>query len=351
MAGLAAARRLALLGHAPIIVAPDVPVPSRGETLSPKALPFLEQLGWGALLNSNCALLGVDRFSVWGSAQLRRSPSFDGAGYHIDRAALESAMARSLVEIERHPETATSIEHLPDGVRLRLANGSQLTAPALIDCTGRAALTSGPASNRKRLDKLTAAWRVLSLPQDTETLAATLIEAVELGWWYVSPMPTNRLMVGLFTDSDLLPQSIARNGKQWAGLLASAPITSARIESLGLLDHLTEVPPSLAPAASVISQHILEGRILRAGDAASALDPLAANGLATALWSGLTAAEAALALIDGDSGPAKRYEQSYLEGIATQLAGQNALYQAELRFSESPFWQRRRSSGAVSRPS
>ena len=93
-------------------------------------------------------------------------------------------------------------------------------AAAAIDCTGRAALSSGAAAERRRLDRMVAAWRVLDLPDDAETAAATLVEAVELGWWYMSPIPGRRMMLGLFTDSDLLPSGVAQDGARWAGLAA-----------------------------------------------------------------------------------------------------------------------------------
>lgn len=341
MAGLAATRRLVQLGHEPILIAPNRPVPSRGETLSPKALPLLDRLGWRALLTPDCVLRGEDRFSVWGSPQLRRSPGLEASGYHIDRLVLEAEMARCISHVTRFTQSATRLDHLPAGARVHLSDGQTLQASVLIDCTGRAAISSGPSAHRKRIDSLTAAWRIVDLPPDTDTLAATLIEATDLGWWYVSPVPGDRLMVGLFSDSDLLPQGASKDGNAWAERLSAAPIAFARVESLGLLEAISSAPPLIAPAATVLSQNVLEGRILRAGDAAAALDPLGANGIATALWSGVTAGEAALALVEGNPLPAQRYEQSFLEGMASQLEGQRALYRAESRFPTCPFWRRR----------
>lgn len=337
MAGLAAARRLSLSGHDPLLIAPDHKIPNRGETLSPEALPILEKLDWSHLLDDKTALAGEDRFSVWGDPALRRSPSVEPPGHHIDRAALETEMAYTLSGVEHLFAKATGIEHRPDGVAIKLDDGQTIEAPALIDCTGRTAITSG---NRRRTGNLVCAWQVFDLPGDAETLAATLIEAVETGWWYASPMPGNRLMAGLFTDSDLLPPGLSRDGAIWTHLLAGTDVTCKRLESLGLLGNPVP-PPQIAPATTIVSENLLQARILRAGDAAAALDPLAANGLATALWSGMTAAHAAQALIAGDPSPARAYEYAFLEGIAGQLSGQHALYTAERRFPASPFWNRR----------
>lgn len=346
MAGLSAARRLALAGHAPLLVAPEQDVPNRGETLSRKADRFLAMLQWTPLLDAAAALAGAGRFSVWGNAALRRADDHEGHGHHIDRARLERRMADTLDAsgVRRRMAAATALEHVPAGARVVLAGGEVIEAAAVIDCTGRAALSSGEASGRRRLDRLVAAWRVLDLPDDTDTLAATLVEAVELGWWYVSPMPGRRMMVGLFTDSDLLPSGLSRDGRLFAGLVRAAPVAAARLESLGLDASLGDGPPQVAAAASVTVSQLVEGRILRAGDAAAALDPLGANGLASALWSGISAADAALALIEGDPLPARAYEQDFLQGIAHHLANQNALYAAERRFGDAPFWARRSAS-------
>lgn len=342
VAGMSAARRLAMAGHAPVLVAPFGEAPSRGETLSYKAGHFAGTLGWTGLLDADTALSGGGRFSIWGGPALRQAGD-ESHGFHIDRSRLEQRMAQSLDEggVERIALTANALEHLPSGVRVNLADGRVIEAPALIDCTGRAAISSGEAANRRRLDRLVAAWRVLDLPDDTEAMAATLVEAAELGWWYMASMPGRRMMLGLFTDSDLLPAGASRNGALWAGLAGNTRAIAARLESLGLDSVAGDAAPEIAPAASVTVSRIFEGRILRAGDSAAALDPLGANGLATALWSGINAADAALTLIAGDAAPARTYEQAFLEGIANHLANQKAMYGAEQRFADAPFWSRR----------
>ncbi len=341
VAGLAAARRLALLNFAPLLIAPQHPIASRGETLSAKALPFLEGLGWSGLLDEETSLEGQERFSVWGSPALRRNPLSESPGFHIDRSAFEQKMADALGHVDSIGQAAMRLEHMAHGIRLQLEDGRTIEASALVDCTGRAAFTSGASANRRRTDKLTAVWQMFDVPVDAEIMAATLIEAVEIGWWYVSPTPGRKLMAGLFTDSDLLPARLSRDAAAWRDLVLRTEVTRARLESFGLLEVAPMRPPEVAPAATITVSHLVEGRIIRAGDAAAALDPLAANGLTAALWSGIAAADAAIELGSGDTGPARAYERSFLEGIASQLAGQRALYRAERRFAQSPFWSRR----------
>ncbi|PZA11872.1 dehydrogenase [Rhodopseudomonas palustris] len=345
VAALAAARSVVLAGRRPLLLAPDREVSSRGETLSSAAAVSLERLQWSDLLDDDTALPSEGRFSVWGDATLRMAARGEGA-WHLDRASLERQMRSKLNSdpIESHPLIVTMLAHHCDGVVLELGDGRVVFADAAIDCSGRAALSSGAAAGRRRTDRLVAVWRVLDLPDDTEPAAATLIEAVALGWWYMAPLPGRRMMLGLFTDTDLLPPGAAQDGAKWTDLATSTIAIAPRLHSLGLDVTAALEPPQVAPAATVTASRLIEGRILRAGDAAAALDPLGANGLATALWSGIAAAEAALTLTNGECDRAEAYERDYLQGIAQHLVTQQAMYAAEPRFAAEPFWQRRRAN-------
>lgn len=347
LAALAAARTVVLAGRRPLLIAPDRDVISRGETLSPAAAPLLDRLDWADLLDAATVLPSHGRFSVWGDATLRRAAQGEG-GWHLDRASFERRMRARLHRdaIEFHPIIVTMLVHHCDGVVLELGDGRVVFADAAVDCSGRAALSSGATAGRRRTDRLVAVWRVLDLPDETEAAAATLVEAVALGWWYMAPLPGRRMMLGLFTDTDLLPPGAAQDGATWTGLAASTIAIASRLYSLGLEATAAREPPQVAPAATVTARRLIEGRILRAGDAAAALDPLGANGLATALWSGMAAAEAALTLTDGQSDRAEAYERDYLQGIAQHLVTQQAMYAAEPRFADAPFWQRRRTNAS-----
>jgi flavin-dependent dehydrogenase len=152
----------------------------------------------------------------------------------------------------------------------------------------------------------------------------------------------DKVLVGFFTDSDLLPSGFRKDAKLWPEMASQTVAVSARLASLGV-DLTTSVELQFASATTVTATKLVESRIVRAGDAASALDPLGANGLATALWSGIRAAESvARCIIDDDAAMMAQYEQNFLQGIASHLATQTALYASENRFPDAPFWQRRR---------
>jgi 2-polyprenyl-6-methoxyphenol hydroxylase-like FAD-dependent oxidoreductase len=343
MAGMASARALSQRGYRPLIVAPQGEVANRGETLSARAASSLESLGWLGLIDEETALPSEGRYSVWGGAALRRAPFSDeaGSGWHIDRRRLETRMAEALAAGggERVFGTVRQLSRSPDRIVAELADGSSVAAEFVVDCTGRASISSGAVAELRRLDRLVACFAIFALDDDVETVPATLVEAVAGGWWYMALLPARRMMVGLFTDSDLLPAGLRSDPGLWAGLASETRAISRRLSSLGL--DLAGAAVQIAPASTATALRLIEPRIVRAGDAASALDPLGANGLATALWSGIRAAESVAGWLAGDDGPALGYERQFLEGIASHLASQAALYASEHRFAEMPFWRRR----------
>ena len=351
LAGAACAAVLAAQGGRPRLVAPDGAVPARGETLSARAAASLDILGWHDLLSPSLALPGGDRFSVWGGPRLARSPPPPGehGGWHVDRPRLEAAVQARLAEcgVERVVATAASVRQSARGVTVELRDGAELEADFLADCTGRAALTS-EAGDRRRLDRLTACHAALPLADDVDAAASTLVEAVADGWWYSSPGPDRRLTVSFFSDADLLPAGISKHPDIWAGLVAATSATATRLDSLGL--SLAAAHPRLAAAATIVSASPVDRRIVRVGDAVAALDPLASNGLAAALWSGVTAARGLLRLAEGSEAEIRGYGNAVLHGVLNQLRAQAALYRGEPRFRSGAFWARRADGAAGEAP-
>ncbi|WP_445488282.1 NAD(P)/FAD-dependent oxidoreductase [Rhodopseudomonas sp. RCAM05734] len=344
MAGMACARTLLQRGLRPLLVAPEPDVASRGETLSFRASPYLERLGWLDLLDAETATQCQGRYSLWGSAALRRDTSHqdEQPGWHIDRRRLEARMADTLdtAGIARRRTEARQLSQGPSQVTIALADGASIDAAHVIDCTGRAAVTAGPDTPLRRLDRLVGCYCVLTLDDDVDAVAATLVEAVADGWWYMTVMPGGRSLLCYFTDSDLLPPGLRKDPALLRQLLSQTQAIAARLDSLGL-DPTASGALSFAPASTATQVRLIEHRIIRAGDAASALDPLGANGLATALWSGIQAAESAIGLLAGNDSQAKDYERRFLEGIASFLTTQRAMYASERRFSDASFWRRR----------
>jgi len=350
MAGMACARALSRGGYRPRLVAPGHDAANRGETLSFRASPYLQNLDWLDLLDAETAVACQGRFSVWGNSALRHD-SFhqEGtSGWHIDRERLEARMAASLEAdgVERLCGEARQLTRSSDRIIVDLADGASIEAEFVVDCSGRSSITSGPEAPLRRLDKLVACYRIYDLDHDVEAVPATLVEAVESGWWYMSMMPRARILLGFFTDSDLLPAGLRKDMNLWADMASQTRAVSVRLGSLGI-DAALAGQLQFAPASTTTMSGLVDHRIVRAGDAASALDPLGANGLATALWSGMQAAESIAGLLARDDTAFRHYEQQFLAGIASHLLMQRAMYASERRFVNAPFWRRRNCASDV----
>jgi 2-polyprenyl-6-methoxyphenol hydroxylase-like FAD-dependent oxidoreductase len=345
MAGMACSRMLMRRGCRPLVIAPKEDVANRGETLSFRSRPYLERLEWLGLLDAATASESQGRYSVWGGAALRRDVSHQKgmSGWHIDRRRLETRMSASLAAdgVDRVNGEVRRLSRSPDQVVLELADGSSIEAGFVVDCSGRASITSGPDSALRRLDKLIACYSIARLDDDVEVVPATLVEAVASGWWYMSLIPGRRILISFFTDSDLLPPGLRKSMDLWSDMASQTNVVSKRAASLGVDLATSTTQLHFAPASTVTASKLVERRIIRAGDAASALDPLGANGLASALWSGIQAAESIAGLLAQDGAAALRYERQFLEGIASHLATQQVMYASERRFSDALFWQRR----------
>lgn len=250
------------------------------------------------------------------------------------------AKALDADDVARHDNKACRLSRGPSHIVVDLADGSSIEAEFVIDCSGRAAVTSGGDTPMRRLDKLVACYGIFELEQDVEAMPATLVEAVAAGWWYMSVMPAHRILLCFFTDSDLLPAGLRQDMTQWADMVSHTRAISARVASLGI-DPAACPHLQFAPASTTTMSKLIDHRIVRAGDAASALDPLGANGLATALWSGIQAAETVAGALVRDNTASRHYERQFLEGIASHLIAQRAIYASEYRFPGAPFWQRR----------
>jgi hypothetical protein len=167
-----------------------------------------------------------------------------------------------------------------------------------------------------------------------------LIEAARDGWWYSAPQPDGGLVVAYMTDRDLISAS-GRAGlmDEWRSKLSEAPQTHARVSSRGptrtLNVHRAESGfswPDRGPGWRVI------------GDAAFARDPLAGNGIANAIRSGVEAAGDLLREFRIAQSPREKPRQatSTPQDHASQYLAQRARYYGmEPRWPESLFWMRR----------
>ena len=346
IAGAAACLRLARSGVTPLWIAPcsgsgDKP----GEHLAPAARPLLAGLGALDLLDRPVHRPANAMLSAWGSdriAERHAMVHLEGPATVLDRTAFErdlSGLAQAH-GVHRVEGIVAGAERR-DGVWRLETDGAEHRARIMLDASGRAAAFAGPRTQRFRADRLAALYAFVEqyAASEVEPTRATLVEAVPAGWWYAALLADGRLALNHYSDPDLLPDGVTRDTAVFRKLLDETRHVARWIREAGFL--LRE-PPRLASAGTTwIAPAAGEGWAA-IGDAAAAFDPLSSHGMTTALWTAITASQAAIAMLSGDAEPLGRYAAKVAAGVQEFLVSRTTIYGREARFRDSEFWQRRR---------
>jgi flavin-dependent dehydrogenase len=115
---------------------------------------------------------------------------------------------------------------------------------------------------------------------------------------------------------------------------------AARWLERGAAQAARQPAPALAPSA--ILSRVAGERWLAVGDAASAYDPLVAQGIVKALCDGEAAADAiAEFLASADEAPLLAYQDGVFARFTDYLRLRRHLYGLERRWPHAPFWRSR----------
>lgn len=317
-----------------------------GEILPPAARSLLRTLGILHLLDQELAMPSRGIASAWGSTTLEQNDYFlsaHGNGWHLDRSRFDAMLAEVCT-----PRGVRVLYDTPlrGAVRqngwweLETSRGLHM-ARFVIDATGRAAAFARMAGERIGFDdRLTSYSRIFA---NTDRCAVeTLIESVPQGWWYTAPLPQGRRMVTFMTDVDLGQELRLPEAEAWRALLQETTHTAAVIgRSHAISDCLVR------PASTARLSRIVGDGWLATGDAASAFDPLAAQGITKALRNGILAAYATGDLLRGVPGGADRYSAIVVSQFAGYRRAHRAHFARETRWSGALFWMRRQASSPL----
>lgn len=322
-----------------------------GECLAPTINALAQRLGLDDVLPASGALPSHGNRSAWGGdgAPVERDFLRErfGHGWHLARPAFNAALLKRVeaagvpvwrrarvVSLERGMgEWAIGVE-LPDGKRPIAAGG-------VIDASGRAAgVARRLGVRRRRFDALVAAVGVLEPAAAAPPLrdAATVIEAVETGWWYAALLPDGRLVATFFSDPDLLAETGAWRLAEWRRQLRASEVIGELVSRGGY--ETPERIQTVAAGSSLLTELAGDGWVA-AGDAAAAYDPLSSHGIGSALAGGRQAAAALASALQGDAAALPAYGERVRAGYARYLWLRHAYYAAERRWPDAPFWRRR----------
>ena len=298
-AGLTVARLLALRGRSVVVIDPEVEAAARLELLAPASLDTVAALGLMPLLDDPAIArpcLGIRR--RWDSVE----PEYEDflrhphrTGYVIDRVCFDQHLRAAAVAAGAEFLEARVSGAEPDGTAVRLAmnDGREETvafAGTIIDATGRAA-----AIARRRGARITVRDRMVA-----ELIEESCIESdVSTPAWL-----------------DVQRQ----DGSSWSYQIrgVGGHAQTWRIRRSGTAD-MQQAVRRVDASANMLSVAAGE-KWIAVGDAASAFDPVASQGLFNALSSGLTAAGA---LISAD-GLSDTNAQLYSDAVAVAFAWSEA---------------------------
>ncbi|MCO6452680.1 MAG: NAD(P)/FAD-dependent oxidoreductase [Caldilineales bacterium] len=325
-----------------------------GEHLSPESRLLLSNLGlWDAFVaDGHLACPGVR--SSWGTPGIyEREYIFSpyGDGWNLDRCSFDNSLARAVEDADAeilYNTRVTSLIRTREGWSIEIdAEGRKMTlfASFLVDATGRAsAISRKLGAKRIVYDRQQALIAWLSTQKANTDLDATLlIEAVEDGWWYATPLPNNRMVAAFMTDPPLHSSSPLPLGKLWTEKMVRTKHVQNRLGDYQLDDVIVR------PANSYRMDRVVGDGWLSVGDAAMAFDPLSSMGINKALRSALAAANVAVRYIGGDSSALASYSADLCWDFEDYLAKRSTFYQQENRWPDQPFWRNRQQPGPVKR--
>ncbi|MBV8520857.1 MAG: tryptophan 7-halogenase [Acetobacteraceae bacterium] len=348
-AGAAAALNLAPMRHVVLVERRANGLQRTGEALPPVARRLFADMGLLAEFLAEGHLPCHGNRSVWGTDKPIETDflrDLDGHGWHLDRTRFDDWLRRAAVKRGATPLMPARFDAIErEGARWRVRvvcdNGpAELSTPVVIDCGGRRAPAARRlgAQRQNAGERLVCAWALGTERSGNRGAGFTVVEAVEDGWWYTAPVPGRRRVLALFTDADLIGKRLAGDG---AALVRCAMATC----QIGpLMDDaafrarqggLTAAHHTFLDACSGLGW-------IAAGDASISFDPISSQGLLHALFSGLSAAEAAERYLTGAPDALDLY-QRVIHGVKYVYASRVAAYYAtETRWAAAPFWQRRR---------
>lgn len=346
VAGCAAALSLADSGYAAVVVGPLASDAERqGELLAPQAHVHLRPLGLEEAFLAGPHRPARTTVAAWESAVLverKTEPHADGPGHLIDRQAFATMLRDAVLESGATLQVGALAGARFDGRMwsLALASGQTLAVRFVIDCSGRAAVIGRRHAALQQRDRMTVAHVVLDRRESgREPVQTTLIEAVPEGWWQATLLPSGQMQLALFAEADGLPADLEGNEAAWRERIAATLHTRRWLDAAG---YAIGGAPKLVPLGTSWLEPAAGQGWAAAGDAAAGFDPLAAQGLTTALWSGRRAALAAAAHLSGDARALDGYVAALREAVQAAMTQRRTVYGQQPRWGTQPFWERRR---------
>ena len=215
----------------------------------------------------------------------------------------------------------------------------------LLDCSGRRAMVATKlGSRRNRIYSLIGYWKIFNDPSENSDQERVLLtESSSYGWWYTAPIPGKKRMVIFFTDQHAPFFKQLLDPEFYRHLLTKTTHIKHRVKNNQPAGH------DKVNAVVVESGHLdryCGNHWMAAGDAAMSFDPVSAQGIPNALYTGIEAAKVVESDLIHQSGN-HDYQLKLSSIWNNYLVNCRSLYVQERRWLKSPFWKSKHHQGIV----
>lgn len=358
VAGCATALALCQLGIADVLVVDcgRNKAPRVGESIPPESQLLLRRLQlWEEFLRERHEPCPGSR-SSWGSDTVGYNDFVfnpHGLGWHLDRRRFDAFLVRKVRQCGVAFLAGSRFIHAgrrdDAGFELHVAGnaGPQcIHAQVVVDATGgQSRFARAMGARQLRHDGLLWLGAFLKGPGTGPAPRFTMLEAAEHGWWYAAALPDGRAAVAVVTDAQTNRLQSLHRQVTWLAHLRRTRHLAGWLDGYGL-------PPCTGtvacPAPSFVLDAVHGVNWLAVGDAASACDPIAAQGICMALRGGVEAAEAISRRLAGQREAFEPYGAAVAQRFADYLQTRNHFYRLEAGRWSSPFWANRQQRRGLS---
>lgn len=323
--------------------------PKVGESIPAATKRLLQRLN----IPSITTLLNADEYkpcasnaSAWGTPHWHYQDALmnpEGSGWHIDRNAFDAALYQKATENGTIPiqnQVKNVIKNNSDYfITLKKTSTTapqKLYAKWIIDATGRASkIGRSLGFEREEFSEQVAAIAWVKTAKDRDF--STRIKSVKNGWWYSALLPNQRRIIAFHGLREAVAKLI-QEPSIFVESFNEANLIKSRINAEQILHKLQGRDASFGKLKTVAAHHFLA-----VGDAAISFDPLAAQGIFFALYSGIKAGEAILKSYADPSAEARNldiYTKQVDDIFQYNHKNLKAHYHNELRFLKENYWRK-----------